>query len=107
MKDVAETPSRFQRLLLWVRRYVTLWLIVVIAFIIYIYFYASDTSIGSRAALQRQIDSLRREIAAYTDSVTYYRELNAALGTDPATMERVIREHYHMKHPDEDVYIFE
>lgn len=94
-------------ILMWIRRYITLWLVVVIAFIIYIYFYASDTSIASRSQLQHRIDSLRTEIANYTDSVTFYRNLNAGLRTDPATMERVIREHYHMKQPHEDVYIFE
>lgn len=97
---------KFQNMLLWIRRYISLWLVVVLAFVIYIYFY-SDTSIGSRSELEHRIDSLRTEIAAYTDSAAYYRRLNISLQVDPATMERVIREHYHMKHPDEDVYIFE
>lgn len=79
----------------------------VVFFVIYIYFYASDTSIGARARLQHQVDSLRTEIASYRDSADLYRRLNAALLTDPATVERVIREHYHMKQPHEDVYVFE
>lgn len=99
--------SRFVSILLWIRRYITLWVVVVFAFIIYIYFCSSDTSIAARARLKHQVDSLRTEIAAYRDSVTLYRQLNSALKTDRATIERVIREHYHMKQPHEDVYIFE
>ena len=93
--------------LLWIRRYISVWLVLIVAFVIYIYFYASDTSLGARSQLHHQIDSLKTEIARYRDSVVYYQQLNADLKTDPATMERVIREHYHMKRPHEDVYIFE
>lgn len=94
-------------MILWMRRYISVWLVLIVAFIIYIYFYSADTSLGARTRLHHQIDSLKTEIARYTDSVTLYQELNAALRTDPVTMERVIREHYHMKRSYEDVYIFE
>lgn len=99
--------SRFVQIMLWIRRYISLWLIVVIGFVIYIYFYSSDTSIRAHVSLQHQIASLKTEIASYRDSVQHYRQLNEALKTDRAVIERVIREHYHMKQPDEDVYVFE
>ena len=35
----------------------------------------------------------------------YYRRLNASLDTDPETLERIVREHYHMQRVNEDVYV--
>ena len=47
------------------------------------------------------------EVAVVQDSVTYYRELNSRLESDPETMERVVREQYNMKRDNEDVFITE
>jgi hypothetical protein len=37
----------------------------------------------------------------------YYRDLNSRLSSDPTTLERIVREQYHMQRADEDVYIFD
>lgn len=39
------------------------------------------------------------------DSLDYYRNLEQRLNTDPAAMEQVVRENYHMQRPDEDVFV--
>ena len=38
--------------------------------------------------------------------MNYYRSLNQRLDTDPQTLERIVREQYHMQRPNEDVYVF-
>ena len=37
------------------------------------------------------------------DTLLYYRRMNHALDTDPETMERIVREYYHMQRENEDV----
>ena len=37
----------------------------------------------------------------------YYLRLNRSLDTDPQSLERIVREKYHMQRPNEDVYIIE
>ena len=55
--------------------------------------------------LQNQIDELRAEIKENNDTMQYYLRLNHNLDTDPATLERIVRERYHMQRPNEDVYL--
>ena len=73
----------------WLRRYVSLTLIVVVAFVFFVLFF-NDNSILQSFEYNRQI-----------------QELNDRLDTDPETMERIVREQYHMQRPSEDVYVFE
>ena len=54
-----------------------------------------------------RIVSLKEEIKQNTDTMQYYRELNDRLNTDKETMERIVREQYHMQRANEDVYVFE
>lgn len=58
-------------------------------------------------AQEREIDRLEELISQATDTLNYYKELNRSLDTDAETMERIVREQYHMQHPDEDVYVYE
>ena len=46
-------------------------------------------------------------ISEYEDTLLHYQRLNAKLDTDPAELEKIVREHYHMQRPSEDVYIFD
>lgn len=56
---------------------------------------------------QAEIDRLTEEIKENTDTMQYYRKLNAELSVNPEALERIVREQYHMQRPGEDVYVFE
>ncbi len=90
----------------WLRRYVSLTLIVVVAFVFFVLFF-NDNSILQSFEYNRQIQELKDEIRSNEDTLRYYQELNDRLDTDPETMERIVREQYHMQRPSEDVYVFE
>ncbi len=90
----------------WCRRYITITLILVIAYLFFVLFF-NDYSVSRSLELNRTIDSLRTEIKTNRDTLEYYHDLNSRLSTDPATMERVAREQYNMKRPNEDVYLFD
>lgn len=90
----------------WCRRYISLTLIVVVAFIVFMLFF-NDNSIMRSMELNDEINSLKAQIKDNSDSLDYYTRQLRLLQTDPETMEKIVREYYHMQHPDEDVYVFE
>lgn len=98
-------PSDRDKSVSWLKRYVSLLSLGVMAAIIYMLFF-SDTSVLHKIEYQRIIDSLQTEVEINRDSMLYYKELNSRLSSDPAVMERVVREQHNMKRPDEDVYVF-
>ncbi len=57
--------------------------------------------------LNQRINELELEISENEDTLQYYRQLNRALNTDAETMEKIVRENYHMQRPTEDVYIIQ
>lgn len=90
----------------WLDRYFSVPLFVTLAIVVYILCF-SDYSIGNYNEYKQRIDELNAEIKQNTDSFNYYHDLNQQLKTDPRKMEEVVREKYHMQHPNEDVYVFE
>ena len=74
--------------------------------ILYLLFFQENSS--SRIyAYQQTIDSLNAEIKMNRDTMLYYHELNRRLDNrDPEIIERVVREHFNMNTPDEEVYLF-
>ena len=75
-----------------------------VGLIVYILFFF-DNSVSETYMYDRQIDSLNMAIRQAGDSLDYYRNLEQRLNTDPAAMEQVVRENYHMQRPDEDVFV--
>ena len=70
----------------------------------YVMFF-SDNSVVDNYRYQREIDRLKDEIADNIDTLKYYQKLNELLRTDPETMERIVREQYHMQRPNEDIFL--
>lgn len=91
----------------WFKRYITVPLLGVICFVVYVCFFNEENSVLDRMRYQERINELKAEIRINIDSMEYYHNLNARLETEPEDMERVVREHYHMQRTDEDIYIFE
>ena len=80
----------------------TLVCLCVVAYIVF----SGENTVFTSIDYDRQIDSLRAELQAHTDTMLYYRDLNNRLSSDRELMERVVREQYGMKRATEDVYIF-
>lgn len=90
----------------WSRRYITLPLLIAVAYIVFVLFF-NENSYFKSVEYQQEIDRLEAEIKENNDTMMYYRNLNASLSSDPAELERIVREQFHMQRPNEDVYIIE
>ena len=90
----------------WLRRYISLSLMLVIGFMAFVLFF-NDNSMMSGMEYATQVRDLKQQIARCEDTLRLYRDLNMRLDTDPAELEKIVREHYHMQRQSEDVYIFE
>lgn len=90
----------------WLKRYVSLPLIAVLAFVVFVLFF-NENSVVKSYDYASEIRSLQRRIAACEDTLRVYEDLNRRLDSDPGELERIVREHYHMQRPSEDVYIFD
>lgn len=90
----------------WLKRYVSVPLIAVVAFVVFVLFFNENSMIKSYD-YSTEIRSLERQIVQCEDTLRYYRELNRRLDSDPQELERIVREQYHMQRPSEDVYIFD
>lgn len=90
----------------WTRRYITLPLIIAVAYIVFVLFF-NENSYFKSMEYQQEIDRLEAEIKVNNDSLIYYQQLNASLSSSPRELERIVREQYHMQRPNEDVYIVE
>lgn len=82
------------------------YLITVVAFAVIIGF-LDENSLYQRFAYEREIIQLKEEIEKYrADYEENTRRLNE-LSTDPDAIEKIAREKYLMKKPNEDIYVFE
>lgn len=90
----------------WTRRYITLPLLIAVAYIVFVLFF-NENSYFKSVEYQQEIDRLEAEIKENNDTMMYYHRLNVSLSSDPARMEKIVREQYHMQRPDEDIYVFE
>lgn len=90
----------------WIKRYFSLSLIVVLAFMAFVLFF-NDNSVRKSYEYAAEIRNLQERISQYEDTLRHYQELNRRLDSDPQELERIVREHYHMQRPSEDVYIFD
>lgn len=88
----------------WCKRYVNLTFIAVFVFALYLFFF-NENSFMQSYRYNQQIEALKAEIQQNRDTMEYYESLNNLLNTDPETMEKIVREHYHMQRTSEDVYI--
>lgn len=96
----------FSNIFRWCKRYITIPLVIAVAYIAFVLFF-NENSYFKSVEYQAEIDRLEAEIKVNNDTMMYYRALNRSLAADPATMERIVREEYHMQRPNEDVYVFE
>lgn len=96
--------GRFGAAWRWIQRYLSLTLLLAVGVIAFVLFF-NDNSVMKIYGYEQQILELQAEIRENRDTLLYYEALNARLHTDRATMERIVREQYHMQRPGEDVYL--
>lgn len=82
------------------------YLITVLIFAVIIGF-LDENSIVRRASNQREIITLHKEIDKYQAEYDENTKRLNELMTNPDAMEKVAREKYLMKKPDEDIYVIE
>lgn len=81
-----------------------LWIVVVVAFGVYITFF-SDYNYFRSMEYDAGIKDLKAQIKECDDSTAVYRERLRLLESDHETLERIVREEYLMKRENEDLYI--
>lgn len=81
-----------------------LWIVVVVAFGVYITFF-SDNNYFRSMEYNARIKDLKAQIKECDDSTAVYRERLRLLESDHETLERIVREEYLMKRENEDLYI--
>lgn len=81
-----------------------LWIVVVVAFGVYITFF-SDYNYSRSMEYDARIKDLKAQIKECDDSTAVYRERLRLLESDHETLERIVREEYLMKRENEDLYI--
>jgi len=77
--------------------------VAVLSFVLFF----NDNSVMRTYEHEKEIERLQAEIRDNNDTLMYYQQLNDRLDTDKETMEKIVREQYHMQRPGEDVYIFD
>ncbi|MDE7388653.1 MAG: hypothetical protein K2M97_05300 [Muribaculaceae bacterium] len=90
----------------WFRRYISVRFVIGLGLVVALLFF-TDSSLMNDVEYRRIERDLQDQIAQYEDTLLYYQELNRKLDTDPAELEKIVREHYHMKRTSEDVYIID
>ncbi len=89
----------------WCQRYLSFTLVAALVVGALVLFF-NENSVLRTVEQERRIAELKAAIKDATDTLEHYRALNMSLRNDRETMERIVREQYHMQQTDEDVYIF-
>ncbi|MCD8260332.1 MAG: septum formation initiator family protein [Bacteroides sp.] len=82
------------------------YVITVVAFGLIIGF-LDENSLVRRAKYRHEINQLNSEIERYQKEYQKSTELLNELATNPEALEKIAREKYLMKKPNEDVFVFE
>ncbi len=80
--------------------------IVVIVFFIIVVGFINPNSFYNCYKLQQEANQLQREINSYREKYIRDTQLYNELSKNPKVMERIARERYFMKKPNEDIYVF-
>ncbi|NDV66935.1 septum formation initiator family protein [Bacteroides sp. 224] len=82
------------------------YIITLAAFIVIIGF-LDENSWARRAGYDQEINNLKKEIAKYRAEYEESTEKLNELTANPEALERIAREKYLMKKPNEDIYVFD
>ena len=102
--EIRNPMSKLMTLWKYIRRHK--YLITVLAFLVIIVF-LDENSLIQRAQHRQEINDLRTEIEKYRKQYEDDTERLKELTTNPEALEKIAREKYFMKKPNEDIFIFE
>lgn len=104
-KKIRNKGSMSRLLTVWnyIRRYKYLVAVVVFLLIIGV---LDENSLYTRYQRRVEIGNLKQEIQKYQSQYEAETAQLQALQNDPSAVERMARERYFMKRPDEDVFVF-
>lgn len=88
----------------WLKRYINIPQLLVLALVAYVLFFSENPMLSDFEYVRMEQD-LQRQIAEYEDTLRYYEMLNRQLDSDPAALEKTVRELHHMQRQGEDVYL--
>jgi len=80
------------------------YLLTIIIFLVWLLLFDSNNLI-TRYKEIKELNKLRTDKEYYTKRIEYDRKKLHELKTDNQNLEKFAREQYHMKKPDEDLYI--
>lgn len=96
--------SRLMTIWSYIRRHK--YLITILAFLVVIIF-LDENSLMQRAQHKREISTLNSEIAKYREQYEEDTRRLKEIMDNPEALEKIAREKYLMKKPNEDIFIFE
>lgn len=96
---------KWNRFNLWLRRQSHISVLLVAGAVIALLFFNEETSLARSRELDKEIASLKANIAAANDSAEFYKASRLKLETEAEDLEKVAREQYGMQRPTEDVYL--
>ena len=102
--EIRNPMSKLMTLWKYIRRHK--YLITVVAFLVIIVF-LDENSLIQRAQHRQEINDLTTEIAKYRKQYEEDTERLKELTNSPEALEKIAREKYFMKKPNEDIFIFE
>ena len=102
--EIRNPMSKLMTLWKYIRRHK--YLITVLAFLVIIVF-LDENSLIQRAQHRQEINDLTTEIEKYRKQYEDDTERLKELTTNPEALEKIAREKYFMKKPNEDIFIFE
>jgi cell division protein FtsB len=102
--EIRNPMSKLMTLWKYIRRHK--YLITVLAFLVIIVF-LDENSLIQRAQHRQEINDLTTEIEKYRKQYEEDTERLKELTTNPEALEKIAREKYFMKKPNEDIFIFE
>lgn len=79
-------------------------ILAALAFGVYMVFF-SDYNYMETVKYENEIKDLKMSILEARDSAVIYEQKLNALNSDKEAVERVVREEYHMKRENEDIYL--
>jgi len=96
--------SKLLTVLGYIRRHK--YLITIVAFLLIIVF-LDENNLIQRAEYRQEIKMLKSEIEKYRTQYEEDTRMLKELMENPEALEKIAREKYFMKKPDEDIFIFE
>ncbi len=82
------------------------YIVTLAIFALIICFLDEDNNVFRRMELDRQISDLTKEIESYRKEYDENTQKLELLQSDTVSIEKIARENYFMKKPDEDIFVF-